>query len=74
MHCHKAMCQCISHLLVAQAKVGLLWTCRNDLGNLESHLTNTCHLQRSSSPEDGIVSEEDAVKLLSELPQVTQLS
>ncbi|BDA50216.1 probable tubulin polyglutamylase TTLL2 [Coccomyxa sp. Obi] len=45
---------------------------RDDLGNLNSHLTNTCHLQRSSSPEDGTLPEEDAVKLLSELPQALQ--
>lgn len=53
---------------------GLLCTSRDDLGNLDSHLTNTCHLQRSSSPENGTVPEEHAVKLLSELPQVTRLS
>lgn len=42
---------------------------RRDLGNLNSHLTNTCHMQRSN----GVVSEKDAVKLLSELPQVESL-
>ena len=51
--------------------MALLWTCRDDLGDLNSHLTNTCHLQRSSSTENDMLQEEDAVKLLSELPQVT---
>jgi len=35
-----------------------------DLGNLDAHLTNTCRL-------DGGVEEEQAVRLLSELPQVS---
>ena len=34
-----------------------------DLGNLDAHLTNTCCLERG-------VQEEEAVRLLSELPQV----
>ena len=34
-----------------------------DLGNLDAHLTNTCRLE-------GGVEEEQAVRLLSELPQV----
>ena len=52
------------------AVIQLFCVCRQNLGNLDSHLTNTCHQQRSSSPERGSVPEEDAVKLLSELPQV----
>ena len=34
-----------------------------DLGNLDAHLTNTCRLE-------GAVEEDEAVRLLSELPQV----
>ncbi len=34
-----------------------------DLENLDSHLTNTCRLE-------GALQEEEAVRLLSELPQV----
>ncbi|KAK9903517.1 hypothetical protein WJX75_007884 [Coccomyxa subellipsoidea] len=45
---------------------------RQSLGSLDSHLTNTCHLQRSSTPESGTLAEVDAVKLLSELPQALQ--
>lgn len=35
-----------------------------DLTNLDSHLTNTCRLE-------GALAEEEAVRLLSELPEVT---
>ena len=48
---------------------------RAEIGNLASHLTNTCHLRRQARQQDGSASvqfqEEAAVKLLSELPQVT---
>ena len=37
-----------------------------DLGNLDAHLTNTCRLG------GGEVEEEQAVRLLSELPQVSK--
>lgn len=37
-----------------------------DLGNLDAHLTNTCRLG------EGEVEEEQAVRLLSELPQVSK--
>ena len=37
-----------------------------NLGNLDAHLTNTCRL-------GGEVEEEQAVQLLSELPQVSRL-
>lgn len=36
-----------------------------DLGNLDAHLTNTCRLEG--------LEEEQAVRLLSELPQVSHL-
>ena len=51
---------------------------RADIGNLASHLTNTCHLKRQAVQQKDTSScgklyeeeEEAAVKLLSELPQV----
>ncbi len=44
-----------------------------DLGNLDAHLTNTCRLEggvEGGVEEEGGVADEQAVRLLSELPQV----
>ena len=46
---------------------------RSDLGDLASHLTNTCHLKRDGQG-NATFEEEDAVRLLSELPQASCLS
>ena len=64
-------CSWCSHRISHQESVGG----RADIGNLASHLTNTCHLKRQAPQQQGgsgpgEVQEEAAVKLLSELPQV----
>ena len=41
---------------------------QQDLHNLDAHLTNTCHISRSSHKE---YQEEEVVKLSSELPQAS---